>query len=79
MPVHRYKRKGDTSTNLQFMIDGCERIWAAMEPTIRKQVEEEYADQWENSGLIRRWFLRRKVKSEIVKRMSKIAPPNALY
>jgi hypothetical protein len=67
------------SNSLDFVAGGCERAGEALEPEVRRQVEDEFADEWNRCGDVRRWFLRRKIKAEIARRLKELAPPGALY
>ena len=59
--------------------DRRELAWDAMEPEIRRRVEDEFAREWNAAGIVRRWFLRRKIDAEIARRLTERAPPDALY
>ncbi len=48
-----------------FVADGYDRLISAVESDARKIVGKKYADEWNASGLIRRWNLRRKMDAEI--------------
>lgn len=50
-----------------------------MEPRIRREVEAEFAEELQTSGWIRCWLVRRKIETEIIRRLSELAPPDALY
>jgi hypothetical protein len=67
------------SPNSDFLADGCNRAWKALEPEIRRQVEAEYAEAWKASGLLRRWFVRRRIEAEVRRRLTERAPPDAFY
>ena len=62
-----------------FVANGCKRAWNAMEPEVRREVEAEFANAWNASGWLRRWFLRRRIDAEITRRLAERAPPDALY
>ncbi len=62
-----------------FVADGCDRAWNAMGAAVRQEVEAEFANAWNASGCLRRWFLRRKINAEIARRLAERAPPDALY
>jgi hypothetical protein len=62
-----------------FVADGQERAWAALEPKVRAEVESEYAEEWNSSGLVRRRLLLRKIEKEIARRLEDLAPSDALY
>ena len=67
------------SERFDFVSDGCERARQTMEPEVRQEVEEEFAGEWNASGLVRRWFLLRKINAEVKRRLAERAPPGALY
>lgn len=67
------------SDSFGLLSDGCERAWRAMEPRIRREVEAEFAEELQTSGWIRCWLVRRKIETEIIRRLSELAPPDALY
>ena len=48
-----------------FVEDGYQRALAGFEAAIRPKVEEKYALDWQNSGLMKRWILRRRIEHEI--------------
>lgn len=62
-----------------FVADGCDRAWNAMEPEVRQEVEAEFADAWSAAGFVRRWFLRRKINAELERRLAQRAPTDAVY
>ena len=64
------------------MADGCDRLISAVESDARKVVEAKYADEWNASGLIRRWKLQRKMDAEISAIVAKTMPdvsPDAMF
>jgi hypothetical protein len=48
-----------------FVEDGYQRELAEIEATIRPKIEEKYSEEWQMSGLLRRWILRRRIEREI--------------
>ena len=56
--------KADASSS-GFVHGGYERAIAAIEAQVRPEVEQKYADEWNASGLIKRWFLLRRMEREI--------------
>lgn len=48
-----------------FVKDGYQRALAGFKAAIRPKVEEKYAQHWQDSGLIKRWILRRRIEREI--------------
>ena len=65
-----------------FVEDGYQRTLAGFEAAIRPKVEEKYAQDWQNSGLIKRWILRRRIEREIseqVAQASEHISPDSLF
>ena len=62
-----------------FVADGWDRARKALRGEIRRQVEAEFAEAWTASGWFRRWWLRRKIRVKVARRLDKSAPPDALY
>lgn len=56
-----------------FLPDGYERAIGAIEAEVRPEVEQRYCDEWNASGLIKRWFLLRRIKREIAVRVAERA------
>jgi hypothetical protein len=72
----------DTGRESGFVADGYDRLVSAVESDARLIVETKYADEWNASGLIRRWKLQRKMDAEISVLVSKMMPdvsPDALF
>ncbi len=61
-----------------FVADGCDRAWNAMEAAVRQEIEAEFANAWSAAGFLGRWLLRRKINAEIARRLAERAPPDAL-
>jgi hypothetical protein len=59
--------------------DGCERARSAELPSIRAEVEREYAERLKTAGLFKRLLLRREIRREVEKRLGRIAPRSGLY
>ena len=57
-----------------FVADGYDHLVSHAEAEARRIVEERYADEWNRSGLIRRWGLQRKMKLEIDKLVAEMLP-----
>ncbi|GAA5504873.1 hypothetical protein Rcae01_00312 [Novipirellula caenicola] len=61
-----------------FVADGHDRLIAAVKADARIAVETKYADEWNVSGMLRRWILRRKMDAEIsllvAERMPDVSP-----
>ena len=65
-----------------FVEDGYQRALAGFKAAIRPKVEEKYAQDWQDSGLIKRWILRRRIEREIsvqVAQASEYISPNSLF
>ena len=55
----------DQAHDSGFVEDGCQRAHDAIEPAVRAQVEQEYADRLETASLFQRHKLRRELNKEI--------------
>jgi hypothetical protein len=76
----RAKRDKDLSNGC--VVDGYDRAIDGIEAEIRPEIEEKYTDQWNASGLIKRWILSRKIENEImvlVAERAKHISPDALF
>jgi hypothetical protein len=65
-----------------FVADGYDRAIAGVEVEIRPMVEQKYADEWNASGLIKRWLLLRRIEREIgelVAERAKHISPDSLF
>ncbi|TWT85091.1 hypothetical protein CA13_65730 [Planctomycetes bacterium CA13] len=65
-----------------FVADGHDRLIASVESDARRIVEAKYADEWNASGLVRRWKLQRKMDAEIGVLVAEMTPdvsPDALF
>uniref|UniRef100_UPI00193F2EBF hypothetical protein n=1 Tax=Roseiconus lacunae TaxID=2605694 RepID=UPI00193F2EBF len=72
----------DTGHESGFVADGYERLISAVESDARQIVEAKYADEWNASGLLRRWNLQRKMDAEISAMVAEMMPdvsPDALF
>lgn len=65
--------------NHRFIVDGRDRAGKALEPSIRAQVEGEFAELIQNATFLRRIVLRRQITAEVKRRLDEQAPPDALY
>ena len=66
----------------RFLADGYQRGRAARETSraaIRREVEQEFADRLRQAGFFSRLLIRRRIRREVERRLSKLAPPDALY
>lgn len=63
----------------EFVADGGERLRATMYDAVRIEVEREFGEPLKAAGWFRRVFLRIEMRREINRRLSRIAPPDALY
>ena len=58
------KRNAQPDNN-NFVADGYERALERIEADVRREIEGKYADEWNASGLVKRWFLLRRIDREI--------------
>ena len=75
------KRNDQTDSN-DFVVDGYERALVGIEAEVRPEIESKYADEWNASGLLKRWFLQRRIEREIAERVaerSRHISPNSLF
>lgn len=82
MPNETPCLKSDKSLSNGFVVDGYERAINGIESEVRPEIEQKYADEWNASGLIKRWMLSRRIEKEIrvlVSERSKHISPEALY
>jgi hypothetical protein len=69
-------------SNSSFVRDGHRRARRAIREEARLEIEEKYAEEWKASGIIKRWFLIRKIKREVrthIATKADQAPNDALY
>ena len=74
--------KSNKSLSNGFVVDGYERALHGIESEVRPEIEQKYADEWNASGLIKRWMLSRRIEKEIrilVSERSRHISPEALY
>ena len=57
------------TSSSSFLPDGYSRMMAAIEAEVRAEVEAEYAEQWNRSSYVRRWFLAGKINREVRQRL----------
>lgn len=65
-----------------FVVDGYARAIDGVTAEIRSEIQQRYADQWNKSGFIKRWFLKRRMNNEtaaLVAERSKHISPDACY
>ena len=62
-----------------FVVGGCARARKALKAEVRRQVEAEFAELWNASGCVWRWFLRHRIRAEVARRVKANAPTDALY
>jgi len=77
-----WRTKTSRSSDSGFVVDGYERAIDGIEAEVRPEIEMEYAEEWNVSGLIRRWFLLRRIERKIAERVaeqSKHISPNSLF
>jgi hypothetical protein len=63
----------------RFVHDGFCRAQAAAELAIRAQVIAEFSEQLAEASFWRRLWLRRTIEREVLLRLGRVAPPDALY
>lgn len=63
------------SKSSAFVADGHERALQGIEAEIRPMVEQKYADEWSTSGVIKRWFLLRRMEREIAQLLADRSAP----
>ncbi len=76
------RTKGNKRLSNGFVVDGYERALHGIESEVRQEIEQKYTDEWNASGLIKRWMLSRRIENEIrilVSERSKQLSPEALY
>jgi|GEM_PF-6168061 len=64
MRTFRFRDCDTRSSNI--VADGYERAFDGIEAEVRLQIEDKYASQWNSSGLVKRWFLLRKIDREVM-------------
>ena len=64
---------------MNFVANGLQNARDALEPIIRAEVEQVFADKWNKSDLFRRWLLQRQRNIEVESRIENAAPSRALY
>lgn len=69
----------NASRELGFLVGGYKRAFAAIEPQVRREVEDEYSKRLKGATARETRRLRKEIEAEIVKRVEKRAPPDALY
>ena len=65
-----------------FVAGGMQNLVRGVEVDVRRIVEAKYADEWNSSGLLRRWRLQRKMNREIAALVTELMPnvsPEALF
>jgi len=63
----------------RFLADGRRRARAAQEVTVRKEVEQEFAEPLRQASFFGRLLIRRRIRREMERRLGRLAPPDALY
>ena len=58
------------SYSTDFVADGYERALDGVEADVRPEIERKYADEWNAAGLVKRWFLLRRIEREISERVA---------
>jgi hypothetical protein len=82
-PMVGMKRLSDSrSTSSSFVDDGYERALAGIEAEVRPVVESRYASELKVAGLVKRWFLKRRMEREITEAVAARAEtisPDSLF
>jgi len=68
--MRTWRSQESSSESTAFVEDGYERVCDAIEADIRPEIERKYADEWNASGLVKRWFLLRRIEREISARVA---------
>ena len=66
--MNQYIKRSDKASN--FVAVGYERALDGIEAIVRPEIEQKYADEWNVSGVFKRWFLRRQIEREIAECVS---------
>jgi hypothetical protein len=80
MRTYRYRDSETRSSNI--VADGYERALDGIEAEVRLEIEDKYANQWNSSGLFKRWLLLRRIEREVVDRVAERAAhisPDSLF
>ena len=64
------RRSDCYSKGSDFVATSYERTIDGTEPEVRPEVEQKYADEWNASGLVKWWFLMRRIELEIAIRIA---------
>ncbi|MGB7323413.1 MAG: hypothetical protein WBD31_00980 [Rubripirellula sp.] len=66
------------NTSSDFVADGFERLLDGIEAEARIEIEQKYADEWNASGIFKRWILLRRMEREIAdlvaERLAHVSP-----
>jgi hypothetical protein len=65
-----------------FVADGYDRLVDGLESKAREIVESKYAEEWNASGIVRRWVLQRQLDAEIAAIVAETMPdvsPDAMF
>lgn len=65
-----------------FVANGRRNALNGIDADVRPEIEAKYADEWNRSWYIRRWFLLRKINREVAARIAERAneaPGDVLY
>lgn len=63
--------KAAISRTSGFIVDGYERAIKAFKAEVRVAVEQKYADEWNASGMVKRWRMRRMIERKIADGVAK--------
>ncbi|TWU43570.1 hypothetical protein Poly51_63300 [Rubripirellula tenax] len=76
------KESTATDSPSGIVADGYDRLVSAVESDARRIVEAKYADEWNASGMLRRWKLQRQMDTETAAIVAATMPdvsPDALF
>ena len=63
--VRTFRSGSSDSKSTALVANGHQRVLDGIKADVRPEIEHKYAVQWNASGLIKRWFLRRRIEREI--------------
>ncbi|TWU17916.1 hypothetical protein [Allorhodopirellula heiligendammensis] len=69
-------------TTAAFVVDGRRRLLSGIDAEVRREIEQNNAEEWNASGLWQRWFLLRRMDRETAEGIAKRAAdvsPNSLF
>jgi len=63
--VGTFRSGSSDCKSIALVANGHQRALDGIEADVRPEIEHKYAGQWNASGLVKRWFLRRRIEREI--------------